>query len=396
MNSKKDKGHIPESYASKTDVGNVREHNEDSLIASSPLFAVADGMGGHEAGEVASEIAVTTMAGLVPEGPDAQALAAAVKEANAAVLRGAADGTGRPGMGTTMTTALVYDDQVIIAQVGDSRAYLVHNGSLQRITRDHSLVADLVEQGRITEEEARVHPQRSVITRALGSDPRMEPDTYRLQVEEGDRLMLCSDGLSSMVEDDVIEQALISNPDPQAACDVLVAEALAAGGMDNVTVIVVDPLAVVEADGSTSPSAANSGSKKRNGKRKAKRSKAPIIWLIAFVLVIAGACAGFYAYTQNSYYLMTQNGHVTLFKGLPGQFAGISFSWVEEETDIDASKLVPSTAGRLEGGISVDSKQAAEELLQTYRQMIDGTAADNTGADAAGDAGTDANAARSN
>ncbi len=378
---------IPEIYAARSEVGNVREHNEDSFLARSPLFVVADGMGGHEAGEVASEIAINTMAEHLPQAPDAQALAQAVKLANQAVLRGAEDGTGRPGMGTTMTAAAIFGDEVVIAQVGDSRAYLTHDGALQRITRDHSLVADLVEQGRITEEEARYHPQRSVITRALGSDPNMEPDTYRLRVEPGDRLMLCSDGLSSMIEDAAIEAIMLDNPDPQEACDALVDEALAAGGLDNVTVVVIDPLGRIEHDDepeSAAPHkapapAAAAAPKKEKRAKGGKRRKAPIIWAIAFVVVILGAGISFYAYAQHSYFLIAQDNHVTLYRGLPGQIAGLSFSWEEESyDDVDVSKLAPTTAGRLERGIAVDSKQAAEELVQSYRQTISG---DETPAD---------------
>lgn len=379
MSSNREEVQIPEIYASRTEVGNVREHNEDSFLARSPLFVVADGMGGHEAGEVASEIAINTMAEHMPQAPDAKALAQAVRLANEAVLRGAEDGTGRPGMGTTMTAAAIFGDEVVIAQVGDSRAYLVHDGALQRITRDHSLVADLVEQGRITEEEARYHPQRSVITRALGSDPNMEPDTYRLRVESGDRLMLCSDGLSSMIEDAAIEAIMLDNPDPQEACDALVDEALAAGGLDNVTVVVVDPLGRIERDEDedvpTATEAHPAAVQDKTAKRAkgGKRRKAPIIWAIAFVVVILGAGISFYAYAQHSYFLIAQDNHVTLYRGLPGQVAGISFSWEEASyDDVDVSKLAPTTAGRLERGIAVDSKEAAEELVQSYRQTISG------------------------
>lgn len=395
MSSNKEQMQIPEIYASRSEVGNVREHNEDSFLARSPLFVVADGMGGHEAGEVASEIAITTMAEHMPQAPDAKALAQAVRLANQAVLRGAEDGTGRPGMGTTMTAAAIFGNEVVIAQVGDSRAYLTHDGVLQRITRDHSLVADLVEQGRITEEEARYHPQRSVITRALGSDPDMEPDTYRLRVEPGDRLMLCSDGLSSMIEDAAIEAIMLDNPDPQEACDALVDEALAAGGLDNVTVVVIDPLGRIERDGDAPaatearPAAAQDKTVKRA--KGGKRRKAPIIWAIAFIVVIACAGAGFYAYAQNSYFLIAQDNHVTLYRGLPGQVAGISFSWEEQSyDDIDVSKLAPTTAGRLERGIAVDSKEAAEELVQSYRQTISGdeTPAGNTATPETATAGT--------
>lgn len=399
------KSHTPQSFAARTDVGNVREHNEDSFLEKSPLFVVADGMGGHEAGEVASRIAVQTMEANIPKSSNPEALAAAVVKANEAVLRGAEDGTGRPGMGTTLTAALIFDNEVTIAQVGDSRAYLLHNNELQRITRDHSLVADLIEQGRLTEEEARFHPQRSVITRALGSDPQMQPDIYSLPVEDGDRLLLCSDGLSSMVSDEAIEMVMLANEYPQDACDALVDEALAAGGLDNVTVIVIDPLGeppeeetvdrgdfeeeiIVGVPSETldeddedefieqpRPKGFSPAEKPKKAKgKKVKKPKrkgrfAPLIWAIAFIIILAAAAGGFYYYTQNSYYIIQENGVVRVYRGLPGQIGTLSASWLEEEaTDIDVTKLNPTTQGRLEKGISVDSLEEADKLLKEYRE----------------------------
>lgn len=395
------KMHTPTSYAARTDVGNVREHNEDSYMAKSPLFVVADGMGGHEAGEVASKIAVDTMAAHAPKGPNPEALADAVIEANAAVLRGAQNGTGKPGMGTTLTAVTVFDDEVTVAQVGDSRAYLLHDGALQRITRDHSLMAELIEQGRLTEEEARFHPQRSVITRALGSDPNMQPDTFTLQVEDGDRLMLCSDGLSSMVADDIIEAIMRQHVGPAQACDALVNEALASGGLDNVTVVIIDPLGdpFEEAAGNKeefvevsltedvarepvaptrveidAPSRHETSKAKRKAKAKHSREKgkrAPLIWALAFIVILVAAGIGFYAYAQNSFYLITNDGVVSVYRGLPGKIGDLSVSWLEEEaSDIDVSKLNPTTQNRLANGISVNSLDEAQDLLAEYRQTV--------------------------
>ena len=199
------------TFGSRTDVGCVREHNEDSLAVAPPLYVVCDGMGGHAAGEVASEIAVDVICDRAPAHPDASALGQAVEEANLAIIRAAREGVGRAGMGCTCTAAMLEKDKLVIAQVGDSRAYLLHKGQMQQLTRDHSLVADLIEAGQITEAEARVHPQRSVITRALGSDPRTQPDLFEITVEAGDRLLLCSDGLSTMLEDDQIAKILANH-----------------------------------------------------------------------------------------------------------------------------------------------------------------------------------------
>ncbi len=361
---------VPQVYAARTDVGCVREHNEDSFIAATPLFVVADGMGGHEAGEVASEIAIKTMLENAPATPNGDALVSAVKAANYAIIAGANEGIGRPGMGTTMTAAQIFDDQLFIVQVGDSRAYLLHEGTLQQVTRDHSLMADLIEQGRITEEEARYHPQRSVITRALGSDITVEPDLYVLRVTPGDRLLLCSDGLSGMVENATIAAILRENEDPQNCCDALIHEALAAGGMDNVTCVVVDPLKEPPRQ------------KKKQGSWL-KRHMAPIIFALAFVLIIAAAAGGFYAYAQSSYFVAEEDGYVCIYRGLPGDFAGIKVNWLEQQTDIPTNKLVASVASRLEKGVGVSSLQEAQSLIADYRSQISGGALedDATGTD---------------
>lgn len=402
---------MPRSYAARSDVGSVREHNEDSYLVKTPLFVVADGMGGHEAGEVASNIAVTTMEAHAPKSTSPEALAAAVIKANEAVLRGAQDGTGKPGMGTTLTAAFVFEDEATIAQVGDSRAYLLHDGQLQRITRDHSLVADLIEQGRLTEAEARFHPQRSVITRALGSDPHMQPDLYTLHVEEGDRLLLCSDGLCSMISDEDIEEILLDNPAPAHACDALVEEAIIAGGLDNVTVIVIDPLGdppsekdeddIVEervvglpedarvdeeelavpaaaaasaAAASTQATQASKTKPKKNGKGgkhhkpKHKGRMAPFIWALAFILILAAAGFGFYTFAQNSYFIIAENGVVNVYRGLPGEVAGISVSWLEfQAPDIDVTKLTPMVQSNLKNGISANSLDEANEKISEFR-----------------------------
>ena len=212
-------------FGSRTEVGHIREHNEDSLVAVPPLFAVADGMGGHEAGEVASEIAINTIMELAPDHADSDALARAVIAANLDVIKAPAKGIGREGMGTTLTAAILEGERLIIAQVGDSRAYLLHDGKLQQLTRDHSLMADMIEAGQLTEAEARVHPNRSVITRAIGSDPHMQPDIYELNVETGDRILLCSDGICTMIEDPQIEHVMGHSRTAQECADNLVAAA---------------------------------------------------------------------------------------------------------------------------------------------------------------------------
>ena len=193
------------AWGARTDIGLVRSHNEDSFLVQAPVFAVCDGMGGHAAGEVASSIAVETIAANAPLHADDVLLGAAVEAANAKVIEGAKTGKGKPGMGCTASCILVEKNKVAIAHVGDSRIYLLHAGALVRLTHDHSYVEELVDAGEITADEARVHPSRSIITRALGNDPDMYADHFTLEVTTGDRIIICSDGLSSMVEDSEIE-----------------------------------------------------------------------------------------------------------------------------------------------------------------------------------------------
>jgi protein phosphatase len=227
-------------FAAKTDVGNVRDHNEDNLLAVPPLFAVADGMGGHAAGEVASEIAIQTIDELAPRSLDREALIKACVQANDNIYQAIEEGRGKEGMGTTLTCAIVEDTKLMIAQIGDSRAYALHGGNLQQLTHDHSYVQELVEQGRISPAEAAHHPKRSIITRALGGDPKTEPDIYELDITGVERLLLCSDGLSSMISDTEIQQIMTLPESPEDTAMRLVTAAKMAGGLDNVTVVVVD------------------------------------------------------------------------------------------------------------------------------------------------------------
>lgn len=343
------------SFGSRTDVGHVRDHNEDSLTVVPPLFAVADGMGGHEAGEVASELTIKTLEQLAPAHPDAQALERAVEAANLNVLQAPSQGIGREGMGTTLTAAMIEGERLLIAQVGDSRAYLLHQGELQQLTRDHSLMMDLIEAGQITPEEARVHPNRSVITRAIGSDPHMKPDIYELNISAGDRLLLCSDGLSTMLEDDEIQTIMRHTPSPQQCASDLVDAALQAGGYDNVTVVVVD----IE------------GFKHNKVVKERRKSHALVIGIvIAFVLAFAlGIFAG-YQYVNNSAYLIEENGTVSVYRGINDNLFGIPLSSLERTTDIAVDDLQPGVANRIKEGMSVGGIDEANRLIESYEQDI--------------------------
>ena len=342
-------------YGSRTEIGNVREHNEDSLTVLPPLFAVADGMGGHEAGEIASEITINTLNDLAPQSADAEALARAVVAANLNVIKAPSQGVGREGMGTTLTAAILEKERLVIAQVGDSRAYLLHNGSLQQLTRDHSLMADMIEAGQLTEAEARVHPNRSVITRAIGSDPHMQPDLYELNVETGDRLLLCSDGICGMIEDHEIASIMRQAPSAQSCADQLVEAALAAGGFDNATAVVVD----VE------------GFKAVREKKQARKSKALAIGVIVCLLA-ALACAVFagYYYVNNSAYLIEQDGKVAVYRGLNEELFGIPLSNLEYTSGVEVDKLNPGVANRIKEGMAVGSLEEANNLITPYQQEI--------------------------
>lgn len=368
------------SFGSRTDVGHVRDHNEDSLIVVPPLFAVADGMGGHEAGEVASELTIKTLSELAPDHPDAQALERAVEAANLNVLRAPSDGIGREGMGTTLTAAMIEGERLLIAQVGDSRAYLLHQGELQQLTRDHSLMMDLIEAGQITPEQARVHPNRSVITRAIGSDPNMKPDIYELNISSGDRLLLCSDGLSTMLEDDEIQSIMRHTPDPQQCASNLVDAALQAGGYDNVTVVVVD----VE------------GFKHNKVIKEQRKSHALVIGVaIAIVLAFILGIFGGWQYINNSAYLIEENGTVSVYRGINDTFLGIPLSSLERTTTINVDDLQPGVANRIKEGMSVGGIDEANRLIESYQQEIEREHTSDISQDAQASADNTENAANS-
>jgi serine/threonine protein phosphatase PrpC/uncharacterized membrane protein YgcG len=224
--------------AFRTDTGRQRDANEDSYFADSPVFAVADGMGGAQAGEVASRLAAESFDTVErgTESPEAY-LKAIAKTANARIHRLSEADTSRSGMGTTLTAALVEGDEVGFAHVGDSRAYLFRDGVLKLLTSDHSLVEELRRQGRLTDEQAEDHPQRSIITRALGPERDVEVDTMTYRARPGDVYLLCSDGLTTMVKEDRIAEILSEAGTLDEAASKLVADANAAGGRDNITVV---------------------------------------------------------------------------------------------------------------------------------------------------------------
>lgn len=240
---------------SLTDSGRIRPDNEDSLFVREPVFVVADGMGGARAGEVASQVAVEAFEeGLPRAGTAEERLTEVVQEANRRIHALSRAQEERQGMGTTLTAAMLEDSTIAIAHVGDSRAYLFRQGELHRLTQDHSLVAELVRRGKLTEEQAEEHPQRSIITRALGIEPSVEVDTWSYPARDGDVLLLCSDGLTSMLSEEQIVSVLGSHPDLSSMARALVRSANEAGGRDNITVILtrLEESSAGEADQPTS------------------------------------------------------------------------------------------------------------------------------------------------
>jgi PPM family protein phosphatase len=234
----------------KTDTGRQRRDNEDSAFARAPVFVVADGMGGAQAGEVASRLAIEAFEQGVPgDGNPEERLATVVREANHQIYERSRADRGRAGMGTTLTAAYVDDAHVAIAHVGDSRAYLFRDGTLQRLTQDHSLVDELVRRGKLTEEQAAEHPQRSIITRALGPEPDVEVDTWTYPARPGDVILLCSDGLTSMISEERVRELLASHDNLNGAADALIDEANEAGGRDNITVVLFRLEEVGDEDG---------------------------------------------------------------------------------------------------------------------------------------------------
>ena len=341
---------VVEQYAG-SDTGRQRRANEDSLLVRSPLFVIADGMGGAQAGEVASSVAVAEFRPGLPDTEEPErALEALAQAANARIHELSHTNSEQAGMGTTLTAIYVGEEEVAIAHVGDSRAYCLRAGQLIRLTDDHSLVDELLRQGRLTPEEAVEHPQRSVITRALGIEGRVEVDTRSFRGLSGDTYLLCSDGLTTMVPEAQIVEILASQPALTAAGEALIAAANEAGGRDNITVILIR-LEEVELSGVGSaeeptridlppiespppiggpgpamiaqpparrrprgPATKPTAAARRRGRFRPRHAGL----LTGTLAVLALLAAGAYLALQNVYFIGTNNrGLVTLYEGVP-------------------------------------------------------------------------------
>ena len=385
--------------AAKTDVGRVRQGNEDSYLVQDPLFAVADGMGGHLGGEVASATAVETItSGSERSMPgDPSDLAALVRAANAAIWEKANKDPELRGMGTTCTLAMVEDGSLHIAHVGDSRAYLLRSGDLKQVTEDHTLVSRMVREGRISAEEADRHPQRSIITRALGADSDVTVDEITMRLSEGDRILLCSDGLTSMIDAGTVHDVLERQSDPEAAVDELVELALDAGGEDNVTVVLIDvvedgaeaPAAAparqddvrrepTEPDAVPAPPAVDTGVHRvdigtdddtRSGGR---RGRGLLITLLV-LLLLAGAAYAAARYTlANSYFVGADgSGQITIYRGIPEEIAGLTLKESEEQTEVAVEDLPAFKQGDVEQGIKAESLDDARDKVRSLEDLTE-------------------------
>jgi protein phosphatase len=319
--------------ASATDVGQVRDHNEDRSLASPSLLAVADGMGGAQAGEVAAQIAIDHLDRLQTPS-DGAAVVTAIEEANRAIAQASASDPEKSGMGTTITAISPHDGHLRVAHVGDSRAYLWRGGNLRRLTNDHSVVADLVRQGKITEEEAESHPHRNVITRALGAEARVAVDTSDEPVEDGDVVLICSDGLSGQVGDEAIAAVMRSEDDLDAVARTLVEQANAAGGIDNVTVVLAR-VAVAEGEAPASSTAELPAARAPSSGRKSRLS--PVALGIAVLLALAvGGTAWLWS---RAFTVQAADGEVVVKRGIPLSIGGFPPQATWQQTGVDASAV---------------------------------------------------------
>jgi PPM family protein phosphatase len=371
------------TVAARSDVGQVREGNEDAYLVEEPLFGVADGMGGHVAGDVASQTAVSIITEKASGTARPDVLSELLKEANTAIWEKAQSDPSLHGMGTTCTLLLLEDDQAFFAHVGDSRAYLLRDGDLSQLTEDHTLVQRMVKEGRLKREDASLHPQRSIITRALGVDPQVDVDTFEIQLQEGDRLLLCSDGLTSMVADKRIEEILAEEADPQRAGDRLIGLANEAGGEDNITVVIVDIGEGSKSEASSSvvaepqreatdPTAETVQPVEASDAVKERPRWTRILVgtvLAVAILAAAGYIAIRYFVMENSYFVgVNDSGLVTIFRGIPQDIAGVDLQDEEEVTGLALADVPEFLQDNVEAGITADSLDQARTQVENLEQ----------------------------
>ncbi len=336
--------------ASRTDTGRKRRHNEDAYVCAPPIFAVADGVGGAQAGELASRLAAAALDTdyeSLADGSGEQRVASLIQEANRRVYQRASEDDSASGMGTTMTVALAEDGRVVIGHVGDSRAYLVRDGALEQLTDDHSLVAELVRDGKISQEEAEIHPQRSVITRVLGTEPNVDVDSFTVEAREGDVFLLATDGLTSMVGDETIRDIVERHRgDLETAARELVRAANQGGGDDNITVVCFE-IAAAEAARETSetltlplveepaddeedtltglePLPPLTAEPRRQGAapRRRRRGARLLSAFLLTALLVAACVAALFGLSRSHFVGAEPDGQVAVYQGVPYDLVG--------------------------------------------------------------------------
>jgi protein phosphatase len=384
--------------AAVTDTGRRRRRNEDSYVCDPPLFAIADGMGGAQAGEVASQLAASSLQRSAHASPfDEQNVTQLIQDANRSVYERQRDDESTSGMGTTMTVALVDGEIAHIGHVGDSRGYLVRDHKLEQLTEDHSLVGELIRSGRLSPEEAEVHPHRSVITRVLGTDPEVDVDAFSIETRPGDLFMLCSDGLTSMVDDarilEVIEE---HRGDVDATAKALVAEANRSGGEDNITVVLFSIAAIddtIELPGTTvGPASAEpavdedtlSGLEPVPAVQAtpataatAPKKKRRLSWKLGIVLVVvllallAGAAV--YGASRANFVGADSNGYVAVYQGVPWNLPfGIHLYREVYTSRLLAAELAPAQRKKFFDH-TLRSRNDAEEIVKRYGLYVAGS-----------------------
>jgi len=346
-----------------TDTGRVRDHNEDSYIVEPPLYAIADGMGGANAGEVASQLALETIGDMQRVGETT--LDDEVREANSVVFARSGEDTKFAGMGTTVTAALASAEALHLVHVGDSRAYLLRAGSLRQLTHDHTLVDRMVQAGEISRQEADVHPHRNVLIRSLGTEPKVDIEALDLGLLDGDQVLICSDGLTDMVTEGQITAILdIARGAPQDAAERLVRAANRAGGIDNITAIVLEAQPGEPEEGTVAPAVASA----EPARRVPWRAITVVLTTIVLLLV---AYTVFRSYLDRQWYLGVSNGHVALYQGIPAAPFGIHLSHVDLDTGLDAVKVEEFHYQGLEDGITFDSRDAALGIVQQMQDDLE-------------------------
>jgi serine/threonine protein phosphatase PrpC len=385
-------------YAARSDVGMVRSNNEDSGYAGPHLLAMADGMGGHAGGDVASSLVIGSLVELDGESLStrdaSQALLDRIHAANSQLGRQVRGNPRLEGMGTTLIAMLRARDTMVLAHIGDSRAFLLRDGEVTQITKDHSFVQSLVDEGRITTDEAKTHPQRSLVTRVLTGADDDEPDLVVRQGRAGDRYLIASDGLTDYVARDTVDEVLLEKKDPGECADTLVSLALKAGAPDNVTVVVGDLVDITRDDAPpTQPQVVGAASARRGTRpipvtpaakaaaltkaatgedtdevtlaEEGPRSRWGVIARVAAavlvaVVVVAGGSYAAYAWTQQQYYIGEVDGEVTVFRGVDQDLGPISLSSPEEPTGIPVSDLPDSYQRSIAEGIGVSGREEAD------------------------------------